>query len=96
MSQCVFTCILDDFNCDMLDLYKPPKEGRDLVDIVDIFAFENLICEVTRITNNWQTLLDLVSTNRKSRVLQAGVSNLHISDHALIYAILHASSQKCR
>ena len=52
MSQCVFTCILDDFNCDMLDLYKPPKEGRDLVDIVDIFAFENLICEVTRITNN--------------------------------------------
>ena len=36
----------------MLDLYKPPKEGRDLVDIVDIFAFENLICEVTRITNN--------------------------------------------
>lgn len=52
MSQCVFTCILDDFNCDMLDLYKPPKEGRDLVDIVDIFVFENLICEVTRITNN--------------------------------------------
>ena len=76
--------MLDDFNCDMLDLYKPPKEGRDLVDIVDIFAFENLICEVTGITNNWQTLLDLVSTNRKSQVLQAGVSNLHISDHTLI------------
>lgn len=95
--KCLYmTCILDDFNCDMLDLDKPPKEGRDLVDIIDIFAFENLICEVTRITNNWQTLLDLVSTNRKSWVLQAGVSNLHISDHALIYAILHASSWKCR
>ena len=96
MSETVFTCILDDFNCDILDLDKPPKEGRDFVDIIDIFAFENLICEVTRITNNWQTLLDLVSTNRKSRVLRAGVSNLHIGDHALIYAILHASSRKCR
>ena len=96
MSETVFTCILDDFNCDMLDPDKPPKEGRDFVDIIDIFAFENLICEVTRITNNWQTLLDLASTNRKSRVLQAGISNLHISDHALIYAILHASSWKCR
>lgn len=47
MSESVFTCILSDFNCDMLDLDKPPKEGRDLVDIMDIFAFENLICEVT-------------------------------------------------
>ena len=96
MSEIVFTCILDDFNCDMLDLDKPPKEGRDLVDVIDIFAFENLICEVTRMTNNWQTLLYLVSTNRKLRVLQAGVSNLHMSDHTLIYAILHASSRKCR
>ena len=96
MSETVFTCILDDFNCDMLDLDNSPKEGRDFVDIIDIFAFENLICEVTRITNNWQTLLDLVSTNRKSRLLRAGVSNLHISDHALIYAIIHASSRKCR
>ena len=35
MSETVFTCILDDFNCDMLDPDKPPKEGRDFVDIID-------------------------------------------------------------
>ena len=43
-----------------------------------------------------QTLLDLVLTNSKLRVLQAGVSNPHVSDHALVYAILRVFSPKCR
>ena len=41
MSKDVF--ILGDFNCDMLNPDKPPNQGRDLMDIMDIFAFENLI-----------------------------------------------------
>ena len=71
MSKDVF--ILGDFNCDMLNPNKPPNQGRDLMDIMDIFAFENLISGATRITDNSQTLLDLVLTNSKLRVLQAGV-----------------------
>lgn len=46
MSESVF--IIGDFSCDMLDPDNPPKEGRDLVDIMDIFAFENLISGATR------------------------------------------------
>lgn len=94
MSKDVF--ILGDFNCDMLNPNKPPNQGRDLMDIMDIFAFENLISGATRITDNSQTLLDLVLTNSKLRVLQAGVSNPHVSDHALVYAILRVFSPKCR
>ena len=41
MSKDVF--ILGDFNCDMLNPDKPPNQGRDLMDIMDIFPFENLI-----------------------------------------------------
>ena len=94
MSKDVF--ILGDFNCDMLNPDKPSNQGRDLMDIMDIFAFENLISGATRITDNSQTLLDLVLTNSKLRVLQAGVSNPHVSDHALVYAILRVFSAKCR
>ena len=94
MSKDVF--ILGDFNCDMLNPDKPPNQGTDLMDIMDIFAFENLISEATRITDNSQTLLDLVLTNSKLRVLQAEVSNPYVSDHALVYAILRVFSPKCR
>ena len=54
-----------------------------------------MISGATRITDNSQTLLDLVLTNSKLRVLQAGVSNPHVSDHTLLYAILRVFSPKC-
>ena len=81
-SESVFC--LGDFNCDMLDLNRPPKDGRDLADIMDIFDFENLIHEATRVTKTSESLLDLIITNSKSRVLQAGVVSPHISDHAVV------------
>ena len=87
-SESVFC--LGDFNCDMLDLNRPPKDGRDLADIMDVFDFENRIHEAIRITKTSECLLDLIITNTKSRVLQAGVVNPHISDHALVYVILRA------
>ena len=93
-SESVFC--LGDFNFDMLDLNKSSKDGRDLSDIMDIFDFHNLIHEVTRITKTSESLLYLIITNSKSRVLQAGVVNPHISDHALTYAILRASVPRSR
>ena len=93
-SESVFC--LGDFNCDMLDLNRPPKGGWDLADIMDIFDFENLIHEATRVTKTSESLLDLIKTNSTSRVLQAGVVNLHNSDHALVYAILWASAPTSR
>lgn len=92
-SESVFC--LGDFNCDMLDLNRPSKDGRDLADIMDIFNFHNLILEVTCITKTSESLLDLI-TNSKSCVQQAGVVNPHISNHALVYTILRASVPRSR
>ena len=57
-SESVFC--LGDFHCDMLDLNRPPKDGRDLADIMDVFDFENLIHEATRITKTSESLLELM------------------------------------
>ena len=88
-SKSVF--LLGDLNCDLLHPDKQPKDGRDLLDIMDVFGLCNVIDSVTRITTTSETLLDVILTNSKARVFKAGVVNPHISDHALIFTILKAS-----
>lgn len=61
---------LGDFNCDMLNLNGPSSDSRDLADIMEIFDFDNLIHEATYITKTSESLLDLITTNSKSHVLQ--------------------------
>ena len=92
--QSVF--ILGDFNCDLLQPEKPPKDGRDLLDILDIFNFKCLINSATRVTSSTETLLDLILTNVRQRVLTTGVVNPHVSDHFLTYGILRTSLQTPR
>ena len=87
--QSVF--ILGDFNCDLLQPEKPPKDGRDLLDILDIFYFKCLIDSATRVTLSTKTLLDLILTNVRQRAPTTGVVNPHISDHFLTYTILRTS-----
>lgn len=86
---------LGDFNCDMLDLNGPSKDGKDLADIMNIFNFHNLIHEVTCITKASESLLDLI-TNSRSCVQRAGIVNPHISNQALVYTILRASVPRSR
>ena len=68
--------LLGDFNCDLLEPDKPPRAGRDLADIMEINGFINLIKHATRITKSTETLLDLILSNSRSRVLKAG--DLHV------------------
>lgn len=77
-SRSVF--VLGDLNCDLLHPDKPPKDGRDLLDIMDMFNYNNVIGSATRITHFTETLIDLILTNTNSRVLKAGVVNPEISD----------------
>lgn len=42
--------VLGDFNCDLMELNKPPMDRRDLSDLLDIYNLENLITSPTRIT----------------------------------------------
>ena len=88
--------LLGDLNCDLLCPDKPPKNGRDLLDIMDLFHFKNLVSSPTRETAKTSTLLDLVLTNAKTKILTTGVVNPHISDHSLVFAILRASPPRSR
>ena len=61
---------LGDFNCDLLQPEKPPKDGGDLLDILDILNFKCLINSATRVTSSTETLLDLILTNVRRAYLQ--------------------------
>jgi len=88
--------LLGDYNADLIAPDKPPKDGRSLLDLLDIYNLHNLISSPTRITKTSTTLLDLVITNNKNRVLTSGVVHVQLSDHSLVYAFLRKTAPKMR
>ena len=55
---------------------------------------KNLITSTPRITKTSKTLLDLILTNNKKRILSSGVVDVQISDHSLVFTILRLQSRK--
>ena len=88
--------LLGDYNVDLIAPDKPPKDGRYLLDLLDIYDLHNLISSPTRITKTSITLLDLIITNNKNRVLTSGVVHVQLSDHSLVYAFLRKTAPKIR
>ena len=88
--------ILGDFNCDLIHPNKPPMDGRDLNDLLDIYNLANLINSPTRIDKTSETLLDIILTNSKAKVFTSGVIDVQISDHSLVYTILRSSAPRTR
>jgi len=86
--------LLGDFNCDRMEPNKPPMDGWDLSDLLDIYNLKNLITSPTRITKTRKTLLDLILTNNKKRILSSGVVDVQISDHSLVFTILRLSAPR--
>ena len=85
-----------DFNADLLAPDKPPKDGRKLLDLLDIYDLCCLINEATRKTKTSETLLDLILTNNKRTTLTSGVVDTLISDHSLVYTVLRSSAPRLR
>lgn len=75
---------------------KPPKDGRYLSDLLDIYNLRNLIEIPTRTGKTSETLLDLINTNNNKRILTSGVVDVHLSEHSLIYTVLRASAPRLR
>ena len=71
-------------------------DGRDLNDLLDIYNLANLINSPTRIDKTSETLLDIILTNSKAKVLTSGVIDVQISDHSLVYTILRSSAPRTR
>ena len=84
--------LLGDYNADLIAPDKPPKDGRSLLDLLDIYNLHNLISSPTRILKTSITLLDLVVTNNKNMVLTSGVVYVQLSDHSLVYAFLRKTA----
>ena len=91
-----FKVMAGDFNADLSQPDKPPKDGRTLLDLLDIFNLHCLITEPTRKTKTTQTTLDLILTNNKAKSVTSGVVDKHISDHSLVYTILRSSAPRAR
>ena len=95
-SCCDDLLLLGDLNCDLLQPDKNGSEGRDLLDLCDIFNLECLVKEPTRVTPTSKTLIDVILTNNKGRFLSTGTLEPHISDHRLIYTVMRISPARKR
>ena len=78
--------ILGDMNCDTFSV-PLGVHTRRFCDILNNYQLFQLINEPTRITENSETCIDLVITNKKDNVKVFGVYPLSISDHSFIYII---------
>jgi len=85
--QTQFVVITGDLNLDRL---KPElREGKILKDLEDVHGLTCLITKPTRLTENTQTLLDVILTNKPELFKEAHVYNPEIiSDHAMVIGIM--------
>ncbi|RMX39906.1 hypothetical protein pdam_00024572, partial [Pocillopora damicornis] len=85
-----------DFNADLLNPDKPPKDGRYLSDLMEIFGLDCLITKATLKTKTSETLLDLISTSNKKKALVSDAVDKQISDHSLVFTILRSRAPRSR
>lgn len=87
--------LLGDLNCNMLSLFPECNTcSLELLNILDIFDFHQLITEPTRITLGSQTLIDLYITNSPDKITASGTLSHGISDHSLVYLVRKSSYPK--
>ena len=83
-SEGVETLILGDFNCDMLPK-RLPRISKELMQLLNMYQFDQLIKEPTHISKHSSTTIDLAFTNDAERIIKSGVLQCSISDHSLIF-----------
>ena len=78
---------MGDLSLDKLKTNK--REGRLSTAMEEVHELTCLINQTTRVTMTSQTLLDVILTNSPRLVKLAGVAELGLSDHKLVYAFLN-------
>ena len=77
-----------DINTDLLPGVTCPQntsKASKLKNIFDVYGLLQLITELTRITLNSETLIDLCITNWPEKITTSDVIHLGISDHPIVY-----------
>ena len=82
--------LLGDTNCDLIPkcVEQPiDNETKHLLSLYELFNFEQLINEPTRVTLNTSTIIDHIATTCARNILKSGVHEISLSDHFLVYCI---------
>ena len=81
--------LLGDTNCDF-----NAKEGialdsnaKHLTNIYELFTFQQLITEPTRVTGNSSSILDHIATTSPRNIVKAGVTQISLSDHFIVFCV---------
>ena len=88
---------MGDTNCDILPNLRKgdcagacanlPTHSSRLLDVCDLFGFQQLIDRGTRETLTSNTLIDYIATTNKSNIVMSGVHETSIIDHYMVYCV---------
>ena len=87
--------LLGDTNCDILPNCEDggslnrvlPVHSMRILELYDLFGFQQLIKKGTRETLESTTLIDHIATTNKSNIVTSGVHETSISDHYMVYCV---------
>ena len=82
------TVVMGDFNCDMLG---NSYHASTLKDMMSTYGFCQSIVDPTRVTQNSESLIDLIFATDVDMFTEFGREELGISDHFLVFGILKQS-----
>ena len=68
--------LIGDLNCDLSRPDKGAKEGKTLMDLMDVYGLTTLIKVPTRVVVESSSLIDVILTNKPRSVLTSGVFDL--------------------
>ena len=87
--------LLGDLNCNMVSLFPERNTcSSELLNILDIFDFHQLITGPTRISLDSENLIDLCITNSPDKITASGTLSAGIRDHSLVYLVRKSSYPK--
>ena len=78
--------LMGDLNCNQLSEH-PDRPTLQLNRICELYQLGQGIESATCITENTETLIDVIITNDSPKILSSGVLHVGMSDHGLVYAI---------
>ena len=82
--------LLGDTNCDLTrrqDEKLIDNNAKHMANIYELFSFKQLIEEPTRVTLETATIIDHIATTCARDIVKAGVHEVSLSDHYMVYCI---------
>ena len=76
--------VVVDLNCNLSDR---DKQGRSLLELMEVYNMSNMIKQPTRVTTSLSSLIDVILTTIPRLFSTSGVFDLDLSDHKLVYTI---------